>query len=446
MPLLYRRLIFALFVLLFLIIFPVILIYSTGHTVNWLRFSLEKTGSILIDSEPNSATIFLNNEMVNDKLFALFTDNKNLTTKAKIKNLQPGEYTIRLEKNGYWPWEEKFRLYPGEVKNFNTIKLFKKTIPTIIYETPADYLKLSPSSEKLALVKNKVLTIINLKNEAKQTIILPNITKGQINWANDDNKLTIDNLIINLETNEIIDLITQINKEATLLRWSNDATVVYFVSQNKILRYTPTTKTITDMPFNQQLSKTKITDYLIKGDKVYVITQTVNNAPVVFLGSIEAALKTLTLPNGTYYFFNEVGPKPAIYNNKDFYLLDEPLILFSQPRLIKVSDKFKIGHWTNNTLLYASALEIRRWHNENQEYLITRLGSSVNDLWLFNNLDAMIIATPDDIKLRINGQDPFIISLASIKNTKLLTMSKNNELIYVYGDYDQKIGLFKIEL
>jgi len=446
MPLLYRRIIFIGFVLLFCILVPVVLIYATGHTINWSRFSLEKTGSILIDSEPAEATIFLNNKQLDNSWLNFLKKDEPLTTKAKIKNLAPGEYTIKLEKAGYWPWEEKFLLAPGEVANFSTIGLFSKMEPEIIYELNATRSELSPNGEKIVLLKKDLLSVIDLTNKI-QEIALDNIPlTGEINWSSNNGKITLADLIIELDTKKIIDLSVEAKKAVTLTRWNNHEDMVYFVANNKILRYTISTKIITELSLNQQLKDLTIVDYLMRADQIYIITKQKSNQPKLFIGSMEGKLNSIDLPSGNYKLSQENSPKPVLINGENFYVLDEPLAIFSQPRLLEVSKNFKHGRWQDGSLTYSTGIELRRWDKEDSEYLLSRFGSTINSLAPINKKTAIIMAMQDDIRIYVNGRQPFTISLAPIKNSKLVTVSADAKMLYVYGEYNGKAGIFRLAL
>jgi len=446
MSLFYRRIIFSGFVLLFCILVPVVLIYATGNTINWSRLSLEKTGSILIDSEPNGATVFLNNQKINDSFLGFFVMKNTLVTKAKINNLAPGEYTIKLEKSGYWPWEEKFRLSPGEVVNFGTIGLFSQVNPELIYETTKTKAELSPSGEEIILISNDLVKFININNNDNQEIKISNIdTEAEINWSNDNKKIALGKFIIDSDKKTIINLTEETKKDISLIRWGNNDGIIYFVANEKILRYTTATKTISELSLNSQFNEQNINDYVIRGDQIYIITNK-NNQQNLLIGSIEGKLTSLDLPNGNYKFETENSPKPVLSNGENIYAIDEPLAIFSKPRLLEISNHFKIGRWQDNSLTYATGIELRRWDKEGQEYLMTRFGSNINSLWPINSKTSVIVATTDDVRVYVNGQKPFAITLAPIKNSKLVTVTKDNKTLYVYGEYENKEGLFKLAL
>lgn len=82
--------------LTFLIVGTVLIIlYGKGYRLDFLggKPTLSGTGLLVTTSEPDSAQVFINGHLTTA------TDN--------TLNLAPGEYTIRIYKEGYFPWEKK---------------------------------------------------------------------------------------------------------------------------------------------------------------------------------------------------------------------------------------------------------------------------------------------------------------------------------------------------
>ena len=103
----FRDFLFIAFIVLFVFITFFVSVYAVGYSLNisWPpRFDqvFQKTGMLILDSEPTGASIFLNGNKQR-RSFLLDLGRNEITTPVKIKNLPPGEYTLRLEKEGYWP-------------------------------------------------------------------------------------------------------------------------------------------------------------------------------------------------------------------------------------------------------------------------------------------------------------------------------------------------------
>ena len=84
------------FILLFLIIAPAIILYAAGFKLSKNGLAIQKTGMFIIDSNPRGAKIFINGQVQKKFINILFNKNRFITTPAKIKNLLPGEYDLSL--------------------------------------------------------------------------------------------------------------------------------------------------------------------------------------------------------------------------------------------------------------------------------------------------------------------------------------------------------------
>ncbi|HPW34524.1 MAG TPA: hypothetical protein PK367_02050, partial [Candidatus Paceibacterota bacterium] len=103
MPKKIRDWLFILFIILFVIITFFVSVYAAGYSLNkrWPpRFDqiFQKTGMLIVDSEPSGASIFLNGER-RRKSILLDIGRSDALTPQKIKNLPPGEYILMLEKD-----------------------------------------------------------------------------------------------------------------------------------------------------------------------------------------------------------------------------------------------------------------------------------------------------------------------------------------------------------
>jgi len=79
----------------FLIVIPVIIFYSFGYRVT-SDFKIVKTGGIFISNNESGASVLLNGKL---KKSAGILD-KNML----VQNVKPGNYTVKVEKEGYRQW------------------------------------------------------------------------------------------------------------------------------------------------------------------------------------------------------------------------------------------------------------------------------------------------------------------------------------------------------
>ena len=77
-----RNLIFLIFLGLFLISAPIVVLYTAGYRINPQRMALVKTGLFSISSEPKGAAIFIDSKQTDQK------------TNVIIDTIIPGEHVV----------------------------------------------------------------------------------------------------------------------------------------------------------------------------------------------------------------------------------------------------------------------------------------------------------------------------------------------------------------
>ena len=105
-----RRIIFLVFVLLFIFISPLVILYAWGFKFDFANRSLVDTGGIYLKSLPSGAQIYINGS-------------PRGKSNALIQNLRPQIYNINLYKEGYYPWRKNIIVEFGMVSRANNILL-----------------------------------------------------------------------------------------------------------------------------------------------------------------------------------------------------------------------------------------------------------------------------------------------------------------------------------
>jgi len=92
-----RRLIFLIFILIFIIVTPGVLLFATGYSFNWNKGEIIKTGSFYFNSLPQGASITINGETKN-------------STPAYIPRLTPGQFVIEITKENFLSWKKNLTI------------------------------------------------------------------------------------------------------------------------------------------------------------------------------------------------------------------------------------------------------------------------------------------------------------------------------------------------
>lgn len=115
-----RRILFFLLLAAFLILAPLMVVYSLGLTIDFKKKALEQTGSVFIKSRTPQTSVFLNGALVKET--SLFSGSALLT------GITPGTYLIRIEKAGYQPWSRIIAVSPALVTELRNVLLIQNRI------------------------------------------------------------------------------------------------------------------------------------------------------------------------------------------------------------------------------------------------------------------------------------------------------------------------------
>lgn len=152
-----RRIIFYIFLFVFLIMVPVIIFYALGYNFDFEEKTIISTGAIYIKSYPTKAEIY-----INDKL-------RGKTNKL-VGKLIPKTYNIQIIKKDFYPWQKEIIIKEGIVTKVDNIFLvpFNPKIFLVATESEkhAVFFKEPYSITKITeLIKKKSkYTVININN------------------------------------------------------------------------------------------------------------------------------------------------------------------------------------------------------------------------------------------------------------------------------------------
>jgi hypothetical protein len=115
-----RVILFLSCLFLFFFIASASIFYSLGYRFDLKTKKIVQTGGIFLKVEPKSVNVF-SDEKLSEKTDFLFGT-------VLIKNLLPGKHKIRVEKEGFYPWEKVLEVKEKEVAEAKNIILIKKEL------------------------------------------------------------------------------------------------------------------------------------------------------------------------------------------------------------------------------------------------------------------------------------------------------------------------------
>jgi len=111
------------FIALFLITAPVVVLYTAGYRWNEKKVRIEKVGLIFLRSRPSYAEIYLDGKLRPER------------TPARLRNLLPSDYDVKVAKKGYSVWEKTLPVGSALTTFAEGIVLWKQNAPQTIPAT-----------------------------------------------------------------------------------------------------------------------------------------------------------------------------------------------------------------------------------------------------------------------------------------------------------------------
>ncbi len=435
MKLFYRRFVLIIFILIFLILSPVLVLYSEGYRYNFQKAKIQKTGMLIVSSVPKKADIYLDGQKVMGQ-----------QTPARIQYLLPADYELKLSKADYHDWQKKLPVYDNLTTFAEKIILWKDVQPQLVTSQNLTSWLASPGNKNIAQIdENNNLQILDTASGKIDK--LPSIKNYSniklIGWSQNENKLIIsaDNGkqttyylaskdIFNISLTNLTSLLPA---NPTSLNWDNgDSDIitsenVQGIWQVNLLQKTKTLIAKNESPDSFLTANNNL--YLFENQAVYnfnINDKSLNKISDLHCDGchfITNNINKLVLWDKTSQQLALVDPENkvptinATAKNLD-WLIKKPLDFFGPQ---------------NNSLLFYNDWEIWIFNPAKGEpELITRFGQKI-DAAVWHPLGRHIVFANDN-KIKIieldNRELRNIIDLATVNNLKNLTVGSNGNELY----------------
>ena len=436
-----RDYIFYFFIFFFVTGTVLISLYASGYKFNlsWpLKFNrfLIKTGMIAVDTVPSGAVVYLN-DIPQSNLSLNPFKTEYLTTAAKVKNVLPGEYTLRLEREGYWPFQKKISIYSGQTTFAEDINLFRNDTPLLIAKAEETEPSLSASRRYLFIPSTR--TMITLKNNEERAIPL---SEREAVWLKDSDKLLSAANIYGFDPAGDIDYMSLIGSGASNWRLDENQGRLYYQNKNS-LNYLK----LSDRTSILAVSGETYGAYMPKGDNLYFVSTSQGKTAVKkYSLSSQKIEGELSLPAvGQYEFRPNDSNYLELYDkqNKTLYILN-PDNIQSGIQMIKNAISWQ---WLDeDNLLYHNNWEIYRFNlNSGSSDLLTRVGEEITKLIWNRDSDYLIYSTANSL----NALDTKMNTATKIYSTDKISgavLDEKDNILYFWAQTGNESGVYKMVL
>lgn len=470
-----RRILLTASIILFLLIFPLVVLHSFGYRYDLNEKKLIRTGIIYITSTPqDNIKIFINGIEEKEKLNIKGVFKKDYV----LYNLMPQTYDIRISKDGYFSWEKRLAVSPGLTTYARPLLLPIDPKNSLILED-AGILNwsISPDFKKIAYLKKEkkgvYFSTYNIEKKTANSILLndidPEIDKNlflnpgampNIRWSTGSNIVlefaSDPPLLIALSVNDNkITLIGKFQPDAKIINaeWNQNNTSYIFQTGQQTLYH------INILP-NFDIA-VKIADnvsgFTLKNNTVYYL-DTKNMYFYAFSLNNSADKKQFSLEplknNGNAANISAPNIQVIISNKSDIGIIDSEKNLY----IIKQNSgvPVHIGNDVNTAefsdsgdyLLYSSSFEIYTYGIEDKtKNIITRLAQKVEKVVWYKDYEHIWFINDGALKIIETDSPPILNVFDFIKFSappQHFAYDSKTNTIYYDQAIDNKISIHQL--
>lgn len=436
-----RDFLFFAFTAIFIVMTILISLYASGYKFNlsWpIKFNrlLQKTGMLNVSTLPKNANIFLNDKQQKKSIFSILRKDF-ITTPTKIKNILPGEYILRLEKENYWPFERKIKIESGQTTFAEDINLFLSDLPLLISSSATKNPIINESGRYLYLSAEG--KIINLKDSSELSLTTEKNTVGH--WIKNSNKLFANGKIIDSEKNNEINLAAIIGQKEAIWHYSNLDNLIYYSDRWSINRLESDNQTISTLIRGEEYLSFEPRDTTI-----FAIVKNENQITLKsYLTKTGEKSGQIKLPAiGDYVFKQENIKYLCLYDQKNITLY---LINPTDMSDYSVIRGIKSWSWINDEeLIYNTDWEINIFNiTSGRSTLITRVSEAINNI-IWHKSGRYFIFSTDTGLSAADLQTGTTIKIFDSKEISNPVLDEKNNLLYFYAKVGQQAGVYKLLL
>ncbi|MFA6533753.1 MAG: PEGA domain-containing protein [Patescibacteria group bacterium] len=452
----WRRVIFLIFLVLFLVTAPALVLYTAGYRYNFKKNSMERVGAISVQARPASAEIYLDGQ--------LQTGSRQNNT-LRINNLLPGRYQLAIKEAGYHPWQKNLEVSSSANTFVNQAVLFLESAPVNLSAAPISQILKSPDGKNIAALTNNQLEIFNLTNEQSAKLAPAGNNWQLVSWSPESNYLLVKNTAGQFVLYQPATPAWQLPLKSILpLNWDR----VAWAETNDYLLYakagdgfyqlnllTKESQLLYRLPAQAGLPATagKLgPDFFYRQKQLYY-TELAADGWWLKKINLNAEQTTpeqiLKLGSNSSLFFYPHPENNTIVlldqNRNQLYLVDQS---FSQNLLTANAKQFS---WSadGQKLLYYNDWEVGQYNlaTKNNE-LITRYGQVIAAAEFLPNLDYLCLLIDNSLKIieLDNRGERNVIELINADKISNLVIEPKGQNIFFTGQLGEKTGLFKVNI
>jgi len=436
MPKWVRRIIFWTFVVVFLVIAPMLVLYTAGYRYNFSSGSVTRTGVLSITTNPRSVDIYLDGEYTQAK------------TPEVLKRIMPDGYSLELRKDGYHSWYGDVEIESGQTVQLQSILLFLDQDAELLFDKETDTMSVNPDGESIAYLTREGgwrETWLYEPAEDSHTLIQQTLDQNneiELSWSaqgsyllvfdatTDDTSIFDDQgQLLEIETQDVIKASWHPSTDHLMSLTTDDGLLQLDIETGDV-----ETVALTDE--NSVLLDASILR-LIQGTDYTEVAQYINDEKEILA----------LLPKGTYTIEDRDGTYLILTDSLDrLYLIqiheDEPILL---------KEDVVAYDWDaeQDRLVFTNGFELSTYNaTSHTTELITRQSSMMEFVSWHPNSD--IVFVQDDalraFEIYTQAEQRNITTLLEDTDMQTLWISNDGDTVYFYGQQNNIYGVYRLQL
>lgn len=395
----------------FLLITPFLVLFARGFKIDWEKRQIVKTGTIVVKTLPENASVYLNDEL----------ERKNTPYTGRF--ILPGTYDVRVEKEGYQSWTKRLSIIPQLVTWANLdreqITLFLNQ-PKLVTSVKTNDVSVSKNYEQLGFTKDGQVYFLNTSDGdthqagAMAATIAPLNLNPKLSWTNGSS--VYDRF---KDTNLTALPLAQIDK-IEKLESNGDYTAFQIAGQLYLVE-----------PKNTLvLLDTQVSNFTLDGEDIWYLqgntfkSQNLRSRNQTYISRDLPAYTTSQIIRG---------------DGRVFLILDSSLYTIND-NLERIYEGITSGYWdtASNKLVFWNNNEILVFDSPHKRTeLVVRTISPIKDPQINWTTGYLLFANEGKVKaIELDGRDHRnIYTIAELDTSKgdNFTVSQDGKLLYIYN-------------
>lgn len=436
-----RRVIFIFFITMFLLVAPMIILYTSGYRYDWRYGLLKETGAINIDVQPKNAAIYVNDIKINSKM------------PVRLKNRVPNKYNIRITAPGYYDWQKNVEVKSKQTVYIKDIYLLKKNEPSMLVEGDINSTALAYDGQYLSYItKQNNLTEVWLKNlripQADQILLrLSGKQDLKMLWTDTNHFLAISNtdppynilyLVDADRPNKQFNLIDKIKYPIEQYQWKDSGEAeLFYATKLKIMSILPKTK--------QQfiLGDNKYIDWRMENGRLWTIEMASGTSKIKIIKDAlgfksDFLEEDILLPPEQKIRFIALQGGRALLKKTG---LSEMIIATKDKKFNIAGEKFSSSRYNNWWIIW-TPWEI--WtHSQNEEpYLLNRSGEQLQKIVPLDRYNTLALIWSDKTTVLY----PYYLVSHGLLNYQIkeATADSKKRIFYFIAEINNQKGLWQL--